>query len=310
MDSSFTSGGSESTNCPRCASSHVVRNGYRCGQQRFLCRGCGRSFGPTTTPNSGGIRLVEKHAAFLKLCHEPLPLRALAQQVGVALSTAFRWRHQYLQRLEHDSQESSVQGCVVVLFTTVTSAEPVHSEEGVSRDTGRLVPSVARFPGLIPKGYSAGTITHLLQCDEKRIVDQISLYASHRPGRNELANIVSEYAAPGTSVLSPLGQGVVSDNPTSRVPGQPWGGSAKVKWLLGGQARRNRSLTDAIADDPAAIRAVAARHQLTFRHWMRTFRGIAVRYIERYLAWFNNSWRQAPTPTLWSYDLCLLTESH
>ena len=34
--------------CPRCGDSHTVRNGRTRGRQRWVCAGCGHSFGSTT----------------------------------------------------------------------------------------------------------------------------------------------------------------------------------------------------------------------------------------------------------------------
>lgn len=34
--------------CPYCGSSHIVRNGKKCGKQRYLCRACNRTFVTTT----------------------------------------------------------------------------------------------------------------------------------------------------------------------------------------------------------------------------------------------------------------------
>ena len=36
------------TECPYCGSTHIVRNGKKCGKQRYLCRCCGRTFVTTT----------------------------------------------------------------------------------------------------------------------------------------------------------------------------------------------------------------------------------------------------------------------
>ncbi len=33
--------------CPHCQSPHVIRNGHKGGRQRWVCRLCNRSFGPT-----------------------------------------------------------------------------------------------------------------------------------------------------------------------------------------------------------------------------------------------------------------------
>jgi transposase-like protein len=38
----------ENPPCPRCSDRHIVRNGRTRGRQRWVCAGCGHSFGPTT----------------------------------------------------------------------------------------------------------------------------------------------------------------------------------------------------------------------------------------------------------------------
>lgn len=42
--------------CPRCGAGETVRNGTRRGKQRWLCRSCRRTFGPTTGTAVAGVR--------------------------------------------------------------------------------------------------------------------------------------------------------------------------------------------------------------------------------------------------------------
>ena len=37
----------DNPSCPHCGATHVIRNGHEDGRQRWVCRTCGRSFGPT-----------------------------------------------------------------------------------------------------------------------------------------------------------------------------------------------------------------------------------------------------------------------
>lgn len=37
----------DNPSCPHCGGKHVIRNGHKDGRQRWVCRECGRSFGPT-----------------------------------------------------------------------------------------------------------------------------------------------------------------------------------------------------------------------------------------------------------------------
>jgi len=38
---------SQNPPCPRCGATHVIQNGSKGGRPRWVCRNCGRSFGPT-----------------------------------------------------------------------------------------------------------------------------------------------------------------------------------------------------------------------------------------------------------------------
>lgn len=45
----------EREECPRCGAGTIVRDGHVKGRQRWLCRGCGRSFGQTTGTALAGV---------------------------------------------------------------------------------------------------------------------------------------------------------------------------------------------------------------------------------------------------------------
>jgi transposase-like protein len=88
--------------CPHCSSHHVVRNGFVRGKQRYLCQECGRTFGQTT----GSVRYKSKHSketweTYLEAFALRLPLRDAAGRCGIALSTAFFWRHKILDALSN-----------------------------------------------------------------------------------------------------------------------------------------------------------------------------------------------------------------
>lgn len=278
----------DSKTCPRCSSIQVVRNGHRNGHQRFLCRGCNRSFGHTTVPGSNGVRLVEKHAAFLALCSTPVPLRVAAQQVGVALSTVFRWRHAYLQRLEQEEQfrHRNFSGAVAALFSNVC----INERWCLAR---RQSPEIARFPAISGLDTLAGTVTHLVQCQHGHVVDQACAYSHRRATRSDFVQIISKYVVPGTILVSPFGNGIVEKCSDRRGTGPTSeDGSTTVTWLLAARAR-NLPSDHMTVDDISQARKLATRLRLVFRRWMRAFRGIAVYYVQRYTAWFNSCWQRA-----------------
>lgn len=70
--------------CPRCAASHVVRNGPNsAGTPTFRCRPCGRRF--VAAPQKGPVT-ADRQDLVRRLLHERLALRAIARAVGVSRS--------------------------------------------------------------------------------------------------------------------------------------------------------------------------------------------------------------------------------
>jgi transposase-like protein len=83
----MTSATSESTpltSCPRCAATHVVRNGPNsAGTPTFRCRPCGRRF--VAAPQKGPVT-DDRKALVRRLLGERLSLRAIARITGLSRS--------------------------------------------------------------------------------------------------------------------------------------------------------------------------------------------------------------------------------
>ena len=70
--------------CPRCAGTHVVRNGANTsGTPTFRCRGCGRRF--VTAPAKGPVT-DDQRAVVERLLAERMSLRGIARATGHARS--------------------------------------------------------------------------------------------------------------------------------------------------------------------------------------------------------------------------------
>jgi transposase-like protein len=86
-----------STSCPSCDSASTVRNGHTRGLQRYLCRQCGRSFSKATGSPLSRLRYKDRFIEQGRVMAEGLTLRKAATHLGIAVSTAFRWRHRFLE---------------------------------------------------------------------------------------------------------------------------------------------------------------------------------------------------------------------
>lgn len=85
------------TFCPKCGFDSMARNGKSRGLQRFLCRTCGRSFTHASETPLSGLRMKERFAEFAQCMIDGLSVRATARRMDIAASTAFRWRHRFLE---------------------------------------------------------------------------------------------------------------------------------------------------------------------------------------------------------------------
>jgi transposase-like protein len=99
--------------CPQCGSIHVRKNGTVRHKQRYSCYDCHRSFGETT----GSVRYKSKHTRetwenYQDCFTMKLPLRETAIKCGIALSTAFFWRHKILDALSANLNSQKLDGVV------------------------------------------------------------------------------------------------------------------------------------------------------------------------------------------------------
>ena len=87
--------------CPRCGSSHVVKNGKsHSGKQNHKCRNCGRQFvaKPTNIVVSDETKMLID-----KLLFEAIPVASVSRITGVSET----WLYNYLKsKLKSHSQES------------------------------------------------------------------------------------------------------------------------------------------------------------------------------------------------------------
>lgn len=111
-------------NCPRCNSGNFVKNGKENSTQRYLCKNCQKSF----RNHDGTViyRLQKKHLLpeYIQCMRDQLSLRKTAKRLGIALSTAFFWRHKLLSSIEPRFSISDTQ------LLSMKLLEQAYSEKG------------------------------------------------------------------------------------------------------------------------------------------------------------------------------------
>lgn len=96
--------------CPCCGSVAIVKKGKsRNGEQRYLCRDCGRTFSDSADRILGASKLLlETWMAYAERFVLMFPLRECANRCCVCLKTAFTMRYRFIECLKEYSPEFHV----------------------------------------------------------------------------------------------------------------------------------------------------------------------------------------------------------
>lgn len=243
--------------CPHCQGAKLVRNGHADGLQRYKCRGCARTFNALSTTPVARLRLKSKWLVQAEVLCSGLIVRLAAEQLQVAPSTAFRWRHRFLQ-LAQQAKPGSLDGVVEVDETyqlrsfkgqAVLGRAPRQrggkaSTRGMSRE---------HVPMLVARDRSGATTDFVLPA----------------------ANIVEVSA-----VLRP----VVAGDAILCTDGSPMLASVARVLKLAHEALNLKA--GIRVRGPWHIQNVNAYHG-RFKGWLTHFRGVATSYLPSYLGWFR-----------------------
>ena len=83
--------------CPKCQSDSILKWGIVSSIQRYRCKDCGRSFNALTGTSMARLRKKELWLEYSKALVDSLSLSKAAERCDIDRTTAFRWRHRFLQ---------------------------------------------------------------------------------------------------------------------------------------------------------------------------------------------------------------------
>ena len=99
--------------CPFCSEQHIVKNGKAKGNQRYLCRNCGKSFSQQTqTPTAYSKKETKVWIDYIECMIKGYSLRRCSEECQINLATAFFWRHKILDALSSFMGTGEVDGLV------------------------------------------------------------------------------------------------------------------------------------------------------------------------------------------------------
>lgn len=247
--------------CPHCQSIHVVRNGLARGLQRYKCRGCGRTFNALTKTPLARLRYRERWLRQTQALIDGLSITKAAQQLEVARSTAFRWRHRFLA-LPHHVKAGHFSGIVEADETCVLKSHKgqrrQRSEQGrKARSRGGRATlrgmSVQHDVVLVVRDRSGACADQIVQA-----LDTAHLAAVLRPVLAADAVLCTDGSAALAAAACHIG---VEHHAINASAGQH-------------------------AIGPWHINNVNGYHS-RLKNWLRRFNGVASSYLRHYLGWFR-----------------------
>ncbi len=250
----------EGLGCIHCGSVKVKRNGKYRNRQRYLCRDCGKSFNDLTNTPISGTRYLGKWSTFFQLMVEGYTLPKIAERLGIHLSTAFYWRHKVLFALRS------------LGFQTLKGI--IESDETFFKESFKGREVVDRKPK--KRGGR----------DKKRGISNLKIAVVVAQDRN--GQVISQKAGTGRVRAEEI-NAVIGDfiDPSSLLCTDT--ATNYKKFALMKELKHetiNISKEGYVKKGIYHLQNVNSYHK-RLKDWMQRFQGVATKYLDNYLYWFN-----------------------
>lgn len=247
--------------CPHCRSWLVVRNGLARGLQRYKCRDCGKTFNALTGTPLARLRYRDKWLTQAQALTDGLSVTKAAQQLEVARSTAFRWRHRFLalpQAIKATSMDGIAEADETCMLKSCKGqrAQLRKTARKARRRGGRATRrgmSVEHDVVLVVRDRSGATTDQIVQA-----LDTADLAAVLQPLLPSDAVLCTDASAALAAAARHIG---VEHHAVNVSAGQRVLGAWHINNVNGYHSR--------------------------LKNWLRRFNGVASAYLHHYLGWFR-----------------------
>lgn len=252
--------------CPHCSSEQVVGHGHASGLRRYRCRGCGKTFNALTGTPLARLRHKGKWEQQAQVLREGLSVHQSAATLAVAPSTAFRWRHRFLQ-LTQGVKARLLQGVVEAdetYFLRSSKGQCVQGRKARHRggSAAKRGLSDEQEPVLVARDRSGATADFILE----------------RADKAHTAAALAPVLAPDAVLCTDCGGAL-------------------------GAAARHLGVEHHALNISKGSRVQGAWHIQNangyhgrLKNWMRRFKGVASSHLASYLGWFRAIDRAAQAP--------------
>jgi transposase-like protein len=254
-DARFSNG----VRCPRCHGVAIAKWGSFKGRRRYCCRTCERTFSDLTGTPAVYTKKLSLWGRYARCLADGRSVRSAAGALGIAASTAFRWRHAIFDALRaHDRETlSGVVELANLWFAYSRKGERRPEEPGRTRGPRSRV----MFP--------------------PRLVVRV-IVASDRNG-----GVVTDVALTNIVALLDLMDALrsrIAQKPTLLASQGPLGPVGRLARVLSGEFIDVRG---GVAFRPGTLWHLRTNLAYSRRllAWIERFRGVATKYLPNYLIW-------------------------
>lgn len=164
--------------CPHCGSDQIGKWGSASGLQRYKCKDthCRRTFNALTKTPLSRLRKRSLWQGNLDCMFDGLPLWRVAEELDIAITTAFRWRHRFLKAPTND-KPSEVAGIIetdeMFFLESYKGNQTIHDRPARKRGgMGDKRSKDDRIPVLIVKDRSGGLTDFVLDSPSKEEIHE------------------------------------------------------------------------------------------------------------------------------------------
>ncbi len=276
--------------------------------QRYLCKACRRTFSPNTGTPAYRIRKQEQWREMIELLAGSLPLRRVASRLGIALSTAFHWRHRALAVLSAQPREKLSGDVRVETFHVKYSEKGSRTTNGpgswgywniVRRGIG---PEGPIRPGLAPAGRNRfqllidGRPVNVMVAETESGYE-LGILGQGRRTPDLVGTGLSRMVRPGSRVFAFGGHEYQKACETlGYVHRDGFAAVSRGRGSTAGEEQGETGLLQAATGAEGEVNADPIRFPNLPAWWLRQFRGVATKYLDHYLAWFRDIVRVVEYP--------------
>lgn len=246
--------------CPKCGFTNVIKWGKKNEMPRFKCKNCGKTFTLTSrTAFFSAKKELKTYEKYLRLMNDGFnSIRKSAQKCKISTQTSFQWRHKFLDLLKPMMEGIKLNGIVEADETFMS----------ISYKGARALPRDPHKRGTKAKKRGLSTEKVCIPCAVSRNRQSISKISNlGKVSTIDISNVLANHIEKDSMLFTDCEKSYI-----------PFAESNHIDLF---QCKANK-----VYKGIANIQHINNYHSL-FKRFIKSFNGVATKYLNNYLLWYN-----------------------